>query len=408
MPTLRLTDSALRSLKTSKVQEEFWDAGFKGGGFGIRVSGSTGEKRFVLRYTVDGKRKRMTLGTYPGVSLATARKAARETVVAVDKGLDPAEEHRKRREAPTFHELADEYMERHAKPKKRSWPYDHRMLEGYLLDPWGDRKAAEVTRFDVMALLDEIADGGAPYAANRVRALVSKIYSFGIQRGYVEVNPVATVSRPASPRSRDRVLTEDELRRFWKALDDEEPDPKTGEPRRLTSELMAAHFRLRLLTAQRGIEVLSMRWEDMDGDWWTIPADVSKNKLAHRVPLSPQANAILHVLRRDSKGSGWVFPSPGGGHLRWLGKAAREIRDRVGFDWKPHDLRRTAATLMTSMGVSRLVVSKILNHVESGVTAVYDRSSYDLEKWQALILWGNRVERIVSGKEEAKVVGRIG
>ncbi|MGH8544066.1 MAG: tyrosine-type recombinase/integrase [Gammaproteobacteria bacterium] len=408
MPTLRLTDSGLRSLKTSKVQEEFWDPGFKGGGFGVRVSGTTGEKKFVLRYTVDGKRKRMTLGTYPGVSLASARERAREIVVAVDQGLDPAEEKKKRAEAPTFRELAEEYLERHAKPKKRSWRYDQRMLGGYLLDPWGDRKAAEVTRFDVMTLLDEIADGGAPYAANRVRALVSKIYSFGIKRGYVEVNPVVLVPRPASPRSRDRVLREDELGRLWKALDDKEPDPKTGEPRRLTSELMAAHFRLRLLTAQRGIEVLSMRWEDVDGDWWTIPAGVSKNKLAHRVPLPPQAKVILKALRPDSKGSEWVLPSPGGGHLRWVGKAAREIQDRVGFNWKPHDLRRTAATLMTSMGVSRLVVSKILNHVESGVTAVYDRSSYDSEKRQALILWGNRVERIVSARDEAKVVGRIG
>lgn len=304
-----------------------------------------------------------------------------------------------RKRASTFRELAAEYLERHAKPNKKSWRYDERMLDTYLLPAWGGRKATEIDRADVMRLLDGIVDSGAPYAANRVRALISKIYAFGIGRALVERNPVRDVPLPIKPRSRERVLTEDEIRCLWAALDEETP-------------LMAAHFRLRLLTAQRGVEVLSMRREDLDGDWWTIPGEIAKNGLAHRVPFSPQVLAILEEIRPFNEHSRWIFPSPrGDSPIRWTGKAAREIRARVGFDWWPHDLRRTATSGMARLGVDRTTLSKVLNH-KSGdrtVTAIYDRHDREPERRQALEKWGAHVERIVLVKaEKVKVIGRIG
>lgn len=105
---------------------------------------------------------------------------------------------------------------------------------------------------------------------------------------------------PAKEKSRDRVLKEAEIHALWQALDEEDP-------------LVAGTFKLRLLTAQRGIEVLSMRWSDIDGEWWTIPAEVSKNGLQHRVPLSPQVLVVLEQLRPLTRDSGWVFDSPKGG-----------------------------------------------------------------------------------------------
>jgi integrase len=159
---------------------------------------------------------------------------------------------------------------------------------------------------------------------------------------------------------------------------------------------MAASFKLRLLTAQRGVEVLTMRWADLDGDWWTIPGDVAKNGSSHRVPLSKPAQAILAELRDAADGSRWVFPSPkvAGKPIVNVQKAADRLVELAGVEFVPHDLRRTAASHMTSMGVPRLVVSKILNHVERGVTAVYDRHSYDEEKREALASWGDRVQQI--------------
>jgi integrase len=215
------------------------------------------------------------------------------------------------------------------------------------------------------------------------------------------------VKRVVRERPRDRVLTEDEIRAVWSALDDEH-------------QVMAALVRLRLLTAQRGGELQGARWEEVDliSGWWTIPADRSKNGLSHRVPLSPQALRIfkeLHAYRESTRRpnedgdlelSPWVFPSTRktGPHVHHAQKAFERLVARSGVKFRGHDLRRTAASLMVGGGVPRLVVSKILNHVETGVTAVYDRHSYDPEKRAALDYWGNRLEEILVGKQPSKVL----
>jgi integrase len=164
--------------------------------------------------------------------------------------------------------------------------------------------------------------------------------------------------------------------------------------------IIADAFRLMLLTAQRRGEVLSVRWEDVDGAWWTIPAEIAKNGRSHRVPLSPQALAILERRREHAIGP-CVFPSPTTDRpIENPQKAAERLRARSNVpDLRLHDFRRTAASLMTGMGISRLTVKKILNHAERDVTAIYDRHSYDPEKRSALEAWGRRLEAIVSGTE---------
>lgn len=191
-----------------------------------------------------------------------------------------------------------------------------------------------------------------------------------------------------------------------------------------TGAVMASLIRLRLLTAQRGGELHAARWDEVDltTGWWTIPNDRSKNGLSHRVPLSPQALELfkqLHTYREATKRldkdgrpelSPWVFPSTRktGPHIYHAQKAFERVVARSGVKFRGHDLRRTAASLMVGGGVPRLVVSKILNHVETGVTAVYDRHSYDPEKRAALDYWGNRLEQIVSAERGAKVLAFTG
>ena len=233
--------------------------------------------------------------------------------------------------------------------------------------------------------------------ANRILALVRKMFNFAIEHDWLDVNPCHMVKRVVRERPRDRVLTEDEIRAVWAALDVEHP-------------VMAGLIRLRLLTAQRGGELHGARWDEVDltSGWWTIPGDRSKNRLSHRVPLSPQRFASSgifrlpreHVARDDGEPelSPWVFPSTRmtGPHVHHAQKAFERLVARSGVKFRGHDLRRTAASLMVGGGVPRLVVSKILNHVETGVTAVYDRHSYDPEKRAALDYWGNRLEQILS------------
>ncbi len=384
MPKAHLTHRAIETFVAGRWMTDYWDEQLPG--FGVRVSKS-GRKTFIVRYKgTSGSKRRLNLGVYPVMSLAEARDQACEKLAAIAKGEDPQVEKVAEREAVTFGDLAAIYLERHAKIKKRRWKEDERILRVDLLPQWRSRKAKSLGRREVGEVLDAIVARGAPIMANRVKALISKIYNFGIGRGLVEHNPCLLVPMPARERPRERVLSEEEIRRLWCALDDEHP-------------VMAATFRMRLLTAQRGVEVLKMCWRYIDGDWWTIPADVAKNGLTHRVPLAPQALALLDELRLLTVSGAWVFASPRkpGRHIVAVQKAAERIAERAGVNFVPHDLRRTAATFMTSMGISRLVVSKLLNHVESGVTQLYDRHTYGPEKAEALTRWADRLDEILTG-----------
>lgn len=356
-------------------------------GLGLRVS-RTGKRIWFVQYRVKGdtKRRRLTLDPYPQMSLGDAREKAQAALLDAAKGADPGMEKQEEKGAATFEALALEYLEKYAKAK-RSYREEARTLHKDLLPVWGKRKAHEIKRRDVIALLDAIKERGAPIQANRTLALVRQIYNWGISRDLVDANPCNQVKRAAPENQRDRVLSEDEIRSVWKAFGEQE-------------QLIATMLKLRLLTAQRGGEIETMRWSDveMKTAWWTIPAEYAKNGLSHRVPLSPPALALLQELRPRTGDQVWVFPSPKrrGQPILNIQKAAQRVQEASGVEFVMHDLRRTAASLMTGMGISRLVVSKILNHVEQGVTRIYDRHSYDKEKREALDAWAEKLESILS------------
>jgi integrase len=209
------------------------------------------------------------------------------------------------------------------------------ILEKDVLPRFGRRKAKDITRRDIIAPLDDIVARGAPIQANRTLKIVRKLFNWALGRDLLDANPCYRIPKPSNEKRSDRVLTEEEMRVVWAALEGEAP-------------LTAAAFKLRLLTAQRGAEVLAMRWDQISIGWWTIPAEVAKNGLAHRVPLSRQALALLEEIRPLSDGSEWVFPAARGeGHRVAIHKAHNRIRRRSGVWFVPRDLRRTAATHMT-------------------------------------------------------------
>jgi integrase len=401
---LALTDRTVRSLKPPPAGRlDVWDEDFPG--FGLRIS-AEGRRSWILMYRLGRKVRRLTLGRFPTLGLAEARDAARDALREAAKGDDPGRRKIAERRAETFADLAREYIERHAS-KKRSGREDIRLLNGSphkkrtgkrphvpLVTRWGDRRIKDIKRRDVRELLDEVA-ARAPIMANRTLALVRKMFNFAIERDWLEANPCHMVKPPGDERQRERVLSEDEIRLVWRALDDESP-------------LIAALFRIRLLTAQRGGEIHGAAWSEFDlaAGWWTIPAERSKNGLAHRLPLSPQAVRILKTWRETVDDSPWVFPSSRktGPHIAHAQKAIERVVRASGVPFRGHDLRRTAASLMVGGGVPRLVVSKILNHVETGVTAVYDRHSYDLEKRAALDFWDRRLAAIVENSSSSNLL----
>lgn len=394
MPKISMTARWVQSVEPpEKGQVDYFDQ--KPGGVILRVT-EKGVKSWCVMYRHTRRLRRLTLGKYPTLSLADARELAGQAHRAVALGEDPAMQKQARRTALTVSDLAAQYIERYAKVNKRSWRDDEQMLNRDIIPNWGKRLAADITRQDVMMLLDEIVvKRNAPIMANRVRALLSKMFNWAISRYMLEHNPCTHVTRPGKERQRDRVLSEDEIFRIWRAWETLTP-------------VLKAYFQILLLTAQRATETLSMRWDAIaiDTGWWTIPGDVTKNKLAHRVPLSDPVIQRFLALR-ESK-TPYVFPSAQkrGRHASYQSVYAyfRQIQDGIGIVCTPHDLRRTAASFMAGMGVNRLTVGKVLNHAEPGVTAVYDRHSYDTEKRQALDAWARKLMAIVGEGEPAKVI----
>ncbi|MGH9410702.1 MAG: tyrosine-type recombinase/integrase, partial [Vicinamibacterales bacterium] len=330
------------------------------------------------------------------VTLAKARDLARAALRASTVGRDPGAEQQQAR-VRTFGALTALYLEQHAKRKKKSWRADARIIRQELV-AWRDRPVAGLRRADVRDRLESIVDRGAPVLANRVLALVRKILNFALDREWIEANVATKMARPTAEQSRSRVLTEDELRTVWAWL--ERPAPEDADGTHWT--LAQAALKVRLVTAQRGGEVINMRWEDIDEGtaWWTIPAGHSKNKLAHRVPLTPMALAIIRSLRGAD--ATHVFAGIRGARHR------RGVLDGLPIaDVRPHDFRRTAASLLAAGGIPRLTISKVLNHVETGVTAIYDRHSYDAEKRVALEAWARRLRAIVSEQSDGHVVAFV-
>ncbi len=213
MPKAHLTHRTIDTFTAGRWMTDYWDLQLPG--FGVRVSKS-GRKTFIVRYKgSSGSKRRLNLGVYPVMSLAEARDQAREKLAAIAKGEDPQVEKVAEREAVTFGEMAETYLERHAKIKKRRWREDERILRVDLLPQWRGWKAKSIGRREVGVVLDAIVARGAPIMANRVKALISKIYNFGVGRGLVEHNPCLLVPMPARERPRERVLTEEEIRRLW-------------------------------------------------------------------------------------------------------------------------------------------------------------------------------------------------
>lgn len=219
MPIVNLTARFVDAIDApASGQCDYWDRTLPG--FGVRASFG-GKRVWVVRYRVHGRLRRLTLASTAVLSLADARQRAKTALLQVSSGSDPALVRRASRTAETFGDLAHEYLERHAKPNKKSWPCDRRTLDAELLPEWRHLALKELRRRDIRDLVYRIAARPAPIMANRTLALVRKMLNFAIESEWIEANPAALIPKPGREHSRDRVLNHDELRTFWAATDEE-------------------------------------------------------------------------------------------------------------------------------------------------------------------------------------------
>lgn len=384
MAKKNLTDRVVRSLDTERSQETYWDR--KLPGFGVRVSGRTGRKSFVVRYRANGSKRRMTLGTYPRTSLADARDEARDVLSRVERGEDPAAE-----PAPepgtTVRAVAEKHLQAATGSRfgKQRAEKIRRAFENDLYPTVGDRPISEVSRRDVAEILEGVVARGSPVMANRLKTMISGVFEYAYDRELVDDNPARAVRPPASESGRERVLSPAEIRALWTALEAED------------STLSAAIVKMRLLTGQRGKEIRHMRHRDVHGDTWTIPAEHHKAKKRHTVPLTPAVLDLLADLEPLNADSEWIFPSPRReGPIGRPTYLMKNVRRRIEFDFQLRDLRRTVATRMAEdLGIPRLHIAKVLGHKTPGITGVYDRASYATEKRDALERWAGRLGEIL-------------
>jgi integrase len=418
-----LTDRTIRSLKPRTTgQYEVYDDVVPG--LGIRVNGSS--KSWVLFYRdripdgADGftsgkRRRRWTLGTYPALGLAEVRKKAQRALSQLTtKGIDPAVGKREARNAGSFGDLAADYIERHAKPKKKSWKEDQRILTADVLPYWASRPVKALTRRDIYALLDRIVERDAPVMANRVLALVSRIFTYGIDREWgLDHNPAFRISKqPETPR--DRTLTDKELKELWSVLE----AAKTRTPPASCPLNIARGLQLMLRTGQRAGEVFDMQWRDVDeaNGWWTIPGEKVKNEKTHRVPLTKAALALITKARTAGSGpDGLVFEGPEGGSyhsravkvvskLRKAGLITNDASQTV--DYIRHDFRRTVATGLQALSIADITITHVLNQSGGGspVTRIYTRHHFDEEKRVALEAWGRHLDALLTGQPQKKTL----
>lgn len=383
-----------------------------------------GERTFVVRYHRDGAQQIITLGNYPSVSLDGAHDEHTQIRRMLTQGLDPQAERarlarqresesqkRAASDAITVRNVIAEWGWHYARRRRRRPREAVRLLRTYT-EAWEGRPIREIAKRDVVMLLDKVVARGSAVMANRIDALGKQAFSFAMERDLIDANPWTGISRPGGEeRARQRKLSEQELRVLWLALD----DSKTT-----ASQHVRLALKLILVTAQRPGEVAGARWDELAGSVWTIPPERLKSGgrigRSHQVPLSDLALELMEMLRPLAKGRPHLFPSPHAKRKREepmlelaLSRALRNNRADdgtiFGLAWfTPHDLRRTAASMMTALGVQRLHVSKVLNHADRDITGrVYDLNDYGPEKRQALQLWADHLRAVVTGKA-AKVV----
>jgi integrase len=388
-----LTELYVRKLQPGAAAFVVWDTRQRG--LAIRVQPS-GSKAWKCIYSRHGRPRWLHIGDAGAIGLAGARTLAAEAMLAVARGKDPAAEKKAERSKGTFEELANQYVEQHAKKANKSWRQGDALVRRHALPRWGKLQAASITRSDVKAMMAAIA---APIVANQTLAAVSAIFSWATKEELAAANPCKLVARNAT-RSRERVLADSEVPKFWAAFDD-------------AGLVAGSALKTILLTGQRPGEVAHMRHEHIvDGAWWEMPGEPvpalswpgTKNGESHRVWLPVPVRALLGELG-DEASTGFVFAGPRGRAVAKLDAAMRSISAKLGVERAtPHDLRRTFSTTVTGLGFGRDALNRVTNHREGGIASVYDRHGYAEENKRVMEAAAARIMSLAEGQTDEKVV----
>jgi integrase len=397
----RLTDRLLKSNSllpdddTNRIT--VWDK--KVNGFGVRVS-STGTISFFVRYRAHGKNRRYTIGKFPQLSLQEARGKALEIKAHAMEGVDPMDVEEKH-SYDSFRSLVESFWTDYAEQQLADATLREyrRIIDKHILPEFGEMDPEDITKYHVRSLMNDVVQDASERKcetvdedckghrmANCVKKVLSSIFSNTDQD---LDNPCRKVNNLKENGPRKNPLSEDQIRTLWNVLDTEQL-------------VLASYIRILLLTGQRRGETSRMKWDHIEDDIWTIPAEDAKNGERHKVPLSSFAVEILENLKPMTVDSIWVFQSPSSQndeHINSFSRSTERIREKTGFtkeNFRIHDLRSTVRTYLAELGVRKEIADRIQNHSIQGVSDKhYDAYRYVPEKQEALEKWANRLREIL-------------
>lgn len=388
----KLTDTLVRNLLPEAKPYLVWDLRTPGLAIAVQPSGT---KTWKVIYPFRGRSRWYTIpGKVGAIDLEAARKLAVPVLLKVAAGTDPQAERKSQRGEGTFEELVDRYFDEYAEQNNKSWRQADALIRKHLLPRWAKLSVSEITRSDVKAALAKIEKASV---ATHTLKMLSPVFTWGLKEDFpgLKANPCQRID-VAEGTSRERVLSDSEIRLFWAAFDD-------------AGWVQSAALKTILLTGQRPGEVSHMRREHIVDGWWQMPGSPVpelgwpgiKNWESHRVWLPKPAQAII----ADMDGTGFVFAGARGKPID-LSPAMRaicaklEIREKV----TPHDLRRTHGTCITSLGFGRDAMNRIQNHKEGGITDVYDRHKYEAENKKIMEAVATRILALVEGRTDENVI----
>jgi integrase len=374
---MRLTTASIRALKldTGAADKIIFDADVPG--FGIRLRAS-GARSWIYQYKIGGRTRRVAIGAVSAIKLAKARDIAADLHAKVRLGGDPAAEKRANVRAANnlFGAVVEAFLAQ-CRTKPRTLAETRRYLSKYAA-PLHPAPLGAIERRDITALVARVDKERGAVTANRLRSALSAAFSWAMREGLADANPVIG-STQRIEKARERILTNDEVRVIWNAAGD---------------DAFGIITKLLILTGQRRNEIGELRWDETSSVGITLPAERTKNKRPHIVPLAHTARRLLKDHPRTDERvfgsfSSWSF-------------AKKKLDLRCGVTaWTLHDIRRTVATRMADIGIQPHIIEAVLNHVsghKGGIAGVYNRSSYAAEKAAALARWDEHVASIVSGR----------
>jgi integrase len=351
----------------------------------------TGYRAFKFIYNFRNRTRWFHIGAADGIGLADARKKCAELMLEVLNGKDPAAEHRAGRHSTTFGTVHSRYLEEYAKRRNKSWRKGDALIRSNVLPVWGNLDASTITRTDVRAVFNSIS-GRAPILANQVLKHVAAIFSWAVDQEILGNSPCRGIELN-STKARERVLSDAEVPLFWKEFG--------------TAGIPGLALKVLLFSGQRPGEVAHMRWEHIVDGWWEMPGEPvpslgwpgTKNGASHRIALSQPVRALITELGDEA--SGFVFEKPPP-----LDAVMRQICRKLGVRTavRPHDLRRTFSTTLTSLSFGRDALNRVTNHREGGIADVYDRHAYSAENQRVMEGVAARLLTLAEGTASTNVI----